>query len=113
MTKHGYGTSIDRALDVLLATSPSLVGDTLESRNLILALCDQAGASIEVQRAITALLTTAMLCPNCESGRHARCCSQCGKIHKPARLQYEHCSAKCARDAAEADRISAAMEEES
>lgn len=34
----------------------------------------------------------------------------CGKIHKPSRLDYEHCSAKCARTAAEADQISAAME---
>ncbi len=54
---------------------------------------------------------TAGLCPNCESSRHGRCCAWCGKIHKPSRLTYEHCSAKCAREAARADRLSAAMEE--
>ncbi len=52
------------------------------------------------------------LCPNCESDKHARCCSWCGKIHKPNRLHHEHCSAKCDRAAAEADRLSAAMEED-
>ena len=54
---------------------------------------------------------TAKLCPNCESDRHARCCSWCGKVHKPARLDYEHCSTKCSVAAVEADRLSAAMEE--
>ena len=34
-----------------------------------------------------------------------------GKIHKPARLHHEHCSAKCEREAVRADRLSAAMEE--
>lgn len=52
------------------------------------------------------------LCPNCESDKHARCCSRCGQIHKPKRLHFEHCSAKCAREAAEADRLSAAMQED-
>ena len=52
------------------------------------------------------------LCPNCESSTHARCCSWCGAVHKAKRLHYEHCSAKCDRLAAEADRISAEMEEE-
>ena len=51
------------------------------------------------------------LCPNCETDRHARCCSWCGKIHRPARLHYEHCSATCDRAAAQADQFSAAMEE--
>ena len=51
------------------------------------------------------------LCPNCESSAHARCCSWCGTIHKPARLHHEHCSAKCDQAAAEADQLSAAMEE--
>ncbi len=57
-------------------------------------------------------MTTATLCPNCESTRHARCCARCGKVHKPARLHYEHCSAKCTREAAEADRLSDEMEED-
>lgn len=112
--KHGYGYHSDRAIDALIATSTSLVGDTKQSRELILALCDQTGASIEVQRAITALLKPSWesgLCPNCQSEKHARCCSECGKIHKPARLQYERCSAKCDRDAAMADRLSAQLEE--
>jgi hypothetical protein len=52
------------------------------------------------------------LCPNCESDKHARCCSRCGQIHKPKRLHFEHCSAKCAREAAEADRLSDAMQED-
>jgi hypothetical protein len=52
------------------------------------------------------------LCPNCESHKHARCCSWCGKIHKPARLHNEHCSAKCERDAQRADRLSDAMEDD-
>lgn len=55
----------------------------------------------------------AKLCPNCETDRHARCCSWCGTIHKPQRLHHEHCSAACERAAAEADQISAAMEEPS
>ena len=52
------------------------------------------------------------LCPNCESATHTRCCSWCGTIHKPRRLHHEHCSAACDRAAAEADRFSAALEEE-
>lgn len=55
-------------------------------------------------------MTTAALCPNCESDRHARCCSWCGQIHKPKRLEHEHCSAKCERAAAEADRRSDEMQ---
>jgi hypothetical protein len=58
-------------------------------------------------------VTASKLCPNCETDRHARCCSWCGKVHKPERLHHEHCSTKCERDAAHADRLSAAMEEES
>lgn len=54
---------------------------------------------------------TGALCPNCESDAHARCCAWCGKIHKPQRLDREHCSTKCERAAARADRISAAMED--
>jgi len=56
---------------------------------------------------------TTALCPNCESDVHARCCAWCGKIHKPDRLHQEHCSVKCARAAAHADQLSAAMEESS
>ena len=56
-------------------------------------------------------MNSSALCPNCESSTHARCCSWCGKIHKPKRLHYEHCSAKCVRLATEADKISAALEE--
>ena len=111
--KHGYGYSTDRAIDALVKTSRSLVGDTKQARDLIMALCDQAGASLETQRAITALIEPPALCVNCGLSSHARCCSWCGEVHKPARLQYEHCSAKCARASANADRISAAMEETS
>jgi len=50
-------------------------------------------------------------CPNCETDRHARCCSWCGNVHKPARLHHEYCSAKCAREAAHADQISTALED--
>ena len=53
-----------------------------------------------------------VLCPNCESSTHTRCCAWCGKLHKPKRLAYERCSAKCDREAARADRLSAAMEED-
>ncbi len=52
------------------------------------------------------------LCPNCELSTHARCCSWCGAVHKPKRLEHEHCSAKCERAAARADRLSTAMEED-
>lgn len=54
----------------------------------------------------------AKLCPNCESSAHARCCTWCGKIHTKRRLDYEHCSAKCAREAEQADQISDAVEED-
>jgi hypothetical protein len=57
-------------------------------------------------------VNSAALCPNCESSKHARCCSWCGKVHNPQRLHHEHCSAKCARAAQEADKLSAAMEED-
>ena len=110
---HGYGHHVDRAINAIITTSPKLVGDTAQARELILALCDQAGATNEAQRAIAALLSPSLLCPNCESDRHARCCSQCGKFHKPERLHYEHCSAKCAREAESADQLSAAMEDPS
>jgi hypothetical protein len=52
------------------------------------------------------------LCPNCESSRHARCCSRCGKVHSPKRLHTEYCSTKCELATANADRISDAMEED-
>lgn len=52
----------------------------------------------------------AVLCVNCGLTTHARCCSQCGKVHSPKRLDYEHCSAKCARDAIRANKLSDAME---
>ena len=109
--KRGYGYNADRAINALIATSQSLVGDTLQARELIMALCDQAGVSRDAQCAIKTLITPMAICPNCSSSTHDRCCSQCGKTHKPARLHYEHCSAKCDRDAARADQISAAMEE--
>lgn len=52
------------------------------------------------------------LCPNCGLGTRARCCSWCGQVHKPRRLQSEHCSADCDRDAARADKISDVMEQD-
>lgn len=55
---------------------------------------------------------TAVLCPNCGSGKHARCCSWCGALHKAKRLQNEHCSASCERDATQANKLSDAMEED-
>ena len=57
-------------------------------------------------------MTTTSLCPNCESTTHACCCEWCGKIHKPPRRHYEHCSMKCMRAAEKADQLSAALEEE-
>lgn len=51
-----------------------------------------------------------VLCPNCESDKHARCCSWCGRVHAPKRRSYEHCSAKCANAAADADKLSAEAE---
>jgi hypothetical protein len=54
----------------------------------------------------------AVLCVNCGLETHARCCSWCGKVHDLDRLHNKHCSAKCERDAARADRLSAAMEED-
>lgn len=74
--KHGYGYHADRAIDALVATSTCLVGDTKQARELILALCDQAGAPIEIQRAITELLRrprSSARCPNCASAAHAHC----------------------------------------
>lgn len=53
-----------------------------------------------------------MLCPNCQSTNHRRCCAWCGKVHPPSREHHEHCTTKCAREAARADRISAAMEDD-
>lgn len=52
------------------------------------------------------------LCPNCESAKHTRCCSWCGKTHKPARHDMEHCSAKCEKAAAYANELSVAMQED-
>ena len=50
------------------------------------------------------------LCPNCESSAHARCCSWCGKIHRPARIDHECCSARCEKAAERANKLSDAME---
>lgn len=58
------------------------------------------------------LAVGAVLCGNCGLTTHARCCSQCGKVHSPGRVDYEHCSAKCERDATHANQISDAMEED-
>jgi hypothetical protein len=55
---------------------------------------------------------TATLCPNCEADKHSRCCSWCGKVHKPARLHNEQCSAKCEKAAARANELSSVMEED-
>jgi hypothetical protein len=51
------------------------------------------------------------LCPNCCLDTHVRCCAWCGKIHGPRRVDHEHCSAECAREAAKANEISAQMED--
>jgi hypothetical protein len=58
------------------------------------------------------LAVGAVLCVNCGLTTHARCCSQCGKVHTPKRLDNEHCSAKCERDATHANQISDAMEDD-
>ena len=50
------GDRIDGAIDSLRAVRSSFIGDTIQARELILALCDQTGASIEVQLAVAALL---------------------------------------------------------
>jgi hypothetical protein len=50
------GDRINDAIDSLVSVKSSFVGDTLQARALILALCDQTGASIEAQRAVAALL---------------------------------------------------------
>lgn len=42
---------------------------------------------------------TSVLCSNCFSYEHGRCCAQCGKIHKPARRHFKRCSPKCERAA--------------
>lgn len=60
MKNRGYfsrGDRLDDAIDAILSVSRSLVGDTKQARELILALCDQAGASIEAQRAVASLLS--------------------------------------------------------
>ena len=106
----GYGYTTDLAISALITTSRSLVGATLQARELIMALCDQAGASLDAQRAIRALIARP-LCPNCNTDAHARCCAWCGGLHDADHLRFEHCSAKCAHDAEHADRISAAMED--
>jgi hypothetical protein len=56
---HDYfepGDRINDAIDAIVSVKSSFVGDTLQARTLVLALCDQAGASIETQRAVAALL---------------------------------------------------------
>jgi hypothetical protein len=57
-------------------------------------------------------MSTFALCPNCGSSKHARCCAWCGKIHRSKRLQNEHCSVKCEKAQARADKLSNAMEED-
>lgn len=60
MRRNGYfnrGDRIDDAIDAIWFVSRSFIGDTKQARELILALCDQTGASIEVQRAVAALLS--------------------------------------------------------
>ena len=57
--RSGYftrGDCIDGAIDALRSVRSSFIGDTTQSRELILALCDQTGASIEAQLAVAALL---------------------------------------------------------
>lgn len=58
--KHDYfepGDRIYDALDALHSVKSSFVGDTVQAHALILALCDQAGASIEAQRCVAAVLS--------------------------------------------------------
>ncbi len=132
---HGYDYTTDQALAMLITTRRSLVGDTRQARDLIMALCDQIGMSLEVQRAIRALITpapdpldpeqrfsdsalaesdhrSAQPCTNCGNSTHARCCAYCGKVHSSKRRHHAHCSAKCDAAAVRADRISDAMEQD-
>ena len=57
--KHDYfkpGDRINDALDAITSVKSSFVGDTIQARALVLALCDQAGASIEELRVIATFL---------------------------------------------------------
>jgi hypothetical protein len=67
-TRHGYSDRIDAAIEAILSVATSFVGNTIQARELILALCDQAGASIEVQRAVTALLSDEAVTPRLTKG---------------------------------------------
>lgn len=56
---HDYferGDRLGDAIAAITSVGSSFVGDTKQARSLILALCDQAGASIEAQRAVAAVL---------------------------------------------------------
>jgi hypothetical protein len=50
------GDRINHAIDAIRTVRSSLIGDTIQAREMILALCDQADASIDVQLAVAALL---------------------------------------------------------
>ena len=53
-----YTPEIDAAIDAILKVSFGLIGVEDKARQLILALCDQAGVSLKDQKAIAAILET-------------------------------------------------------
>jgi hypothetical protein len=99
-----------RAMRARTVTKEELIATVWILREVIRFLVSPLSATTPLATAIP--VTATALCPNCESSAHARCCSWCGAVHKPKRLEYEHCSAKCERAAARADRLSTAMEED-
>lgn len=53
----------------------------------------------------------AVVCPNCESSRHAKCCRRCGAIIRPRRqAKSDFCTQSCAREEARVNELSAQME---
>jgi len=96
-----------------LPERPDVDGETVTEHRVYFGVvgpfCDVACRDAYVRTASSG--SSASLCPNCGLTTHTRCCSWCGKVHGTQRLDREHCSTACARVAAEADRISAALEE--
>ncbi len=72
----------------------------------------QAGTAFCWQQR-TRVLGVAVLCSNCQSDKHARCCARCGVVHTPRRRAYEFCSVKCERAQRREDLASAKSEQPS
>lgn len=56
VNESGYSPAVSLAIDALEEKAPDCLGDTKEARDLILALMDQAGFQVPVQKKVAGII---------------------------------------------------------